>query len=209
MKWYQTLCIACGIAFLVPSFASAQPVPPPPPGQPGMMAPGKPGAHNNGKKPDNKKDDKNAHGPQGPAGHGPQGPAGHGPAKPAPMSPAPKPPVSPAHPAPHGPAIPPPPAPHNPMTHGMHPNDFDNLVHSIKRANFKADKLSRIKAAARSNHFTSRQVKELMQALDFDNDRVEAACALYPRVIDHNNWFMVFDALAFSSNRHRVEACSR
>lgn len=209
MKWYQTLCIACGIALFAPSIASAQPVP----AHHGSAASNAKGNSHHDKKHDkdkdkDKKDEKKGHG----SNHKPDvvkpvRPDFH-PAAPAQPSHRPAP-AHPSHPVP-GPAAPAHPVPtHDPMIHGMHPHEFEHLVHSVKHSNFKADKVNLIKVAARSNRFTSDQVKILMDSLAFDNDRVEVACTLYPHVVDRQNWFKIFDSLKFSSSRHRIEACSR
>ena len=89
----------------------------------------------------------------------------------------------------------------------MHPSDFANLLDSIDRATFKGDKLNVIRSAS-SNYFTCSQVKQIILRLTFDSDRVEAACMLYPSVVDRNNWFTVLDAATFSSSRDAISNCA-
>ena len=217
MKIHQILGFVCGLLLVVPAYVSAQPAPPPHNG-PGMMAPGNNGKHKGNNKHNDKKDHKDDkdHGPGAGPGHAPHPPMSPAPA-PRPAAspvPPPKPVATPALPppppkaAPHPVPPPPPPIIHDPHRDGMAPHEFDSLIHSIDRANFKADKLNRILNAAKHDHFTSRQVQTLLRHLNFDNDRVKAACALYDHVVDRGNWHIVYDALDYQVNRNYVMHCS-
>ncbi len=211
MKRSQLLSLVFGLALLVPSMALAQPGhPQPQPGQP-MMAPGQPGHPGPNAKPNDPhaQPGPNNHGPApapgkpgpGPAPHhGPAPAPHHGPAPAPHHGPVPPPPVI-VHPAP----VPPPPAPQAVMNH----HDFERLLRSIDRAPFKGDKLSRIQSAAATNRFSSQQAKELLQHLSFDNDRVKAACSLYPSVVDAANWHIVYEAFSYPASHAQVRHCSR
>lgn len=233
MKRSCLLSLVFGLALLVPSMALAQPGHPQPgqPGQP-MMAPGQPGHPGQpGPGPNAKPKPNVPHAQPGPNNHGPApapGKPGPGPMKPAPApaphhgpAPAPAPHHGPAPaPAPHhgpapvppppvvvhpAPVPPPPPAPQIVMNH----QDFARLLRSIDRAPFKADKLARVQSAAATNRFSSQQAKELLTHLNFDSDRVKAACSLYPSVVDAANWHIVYEALSYSSSHAQVRHCSR
>ena len=190
MKWYVKALLAAGLAVAIPATASAQPAPP----KHAKPAPAKPGAH----KPT---------------------PAKPAPAKPAPAKPGhgapvppPKPIMPPVQPFPHAkPANHPMPVPHDyrAEVHGMHPHDFANLLNQIDRANFKNDRIHHVKTAADHHKFTSEQVRIILTHLEFENNRIDAACALYPAVVDRKNWDVVYSALQFPHSRDRIHHCIR
>ena len=97
------------------------------------------------------------------------------------------------------------------MRCGMSDNQFANLKQAVKSESFSDDKINVIQSAASSgNTFLVSQVIEIMNTMSFDDDKVAAATAMYPNVCDTNNWYLVYDALTFSSSkdtlRNKTEA---
>jgi len=80
------------------------------------------------------------------------------------------------------------------------PAAFDGLLQSVRRGGFADAQLEIVRAAAPVNYFTVDQVVSLMKAIPFDDTRIEVAVLLYPRIVDPDRWFKVFDAFAFSQS---------
>lgn len=78
---------------------------------------------------------------------------------------------------------------------------FEMLVQTMKRESFDNGKTSIAFQAIDRNYFTSEQVKQLMNTMSFDKGKVEVAKAAYRKTIDKNNFFIVYDALSFSSSK--------
>lgn len=100
------------------------------------------------------------------------------------------------------PAPAPEPAPAQPMNSGQ----MQSLLAQINGASFSDDKVQVVKSAASSNWFTCSQVIAVMQALNFDDDRVEAAAIMHPRVVNKDEWYTVYSGLGFSSSRDKLRA---
>ena len=84
------------------------------------------------------------------------------------------------------------------------PNDFARLLQSLRRETFDSGKLSFVRTVSRMNSFSSEQARQLLEQFDFDNDRVEAAVLLYPRLTDPENFFRVLEVFSFDSGRESV-----
>lgn len=102
---------------------------------------------------------------------------------------------------------PPPPPNGNPgplppvITGAMSTSDFQRLQQQITAATFPADQMNVIGAAASRNRFTVDQVIALMRMMAFDDNRVEIAVLLAPRVVDGQRFYLTLDALQFPSSK--------
>ena len=84
------------------------------------------------------------------------------------------------------------------------PRDFEKLLRSLRTETFDSGKLSFIKSMSRTNHFNSKQVRQLLSEFDFDTDREEAAVVLHPRTIDPHDFYLALKAFADDSRRSAV-----
>ena len=179
MKWYQTIILACGLAIIAPQISMAQP------GHPGQHNDHHNGVHpgNHGKDSDKKADKKDDRGPQHnhPGMNHPNNQGHPGADK--------------NHPVP----------PHHPGMKEMDPREFSHLLNSISKPAVGANKLARIRAAAKSNYFTADQVRQLMKAVRMENDKISVAVELYRRVIDRHNWHVIYSALTFAASKHEID----
>ena len=98
----------------------------------------------------------------------------------------------PGPPGPHGPHEPP--GPHGPPA--ATPEDFDIILQAIKKRWPDRERVALIREMGTGGRFTSAQVRALLERFDFDDDRVEAAVLLYPKVVDQESFFQVLDALS-------------
>ena len=79
--------------------------------------------------------------------------------------------------------------------------EFDGLVWSIQRARWSGERVAMIRDAARHSRFTSAQVVALVELVAFSSQRVEAAAALYPSVVDPWSFHAVYDCIPFWGDR--------
>jgi len=82
----------------------------------------------------------------------------------------------------------------------MSDGEFNDLKNSIEKVSFESSKKELIEMAAVSNEFSSRQVKELLQMLSFENSKLELAKSLYSKTCDKNNYFTIADVFSFESS---------
>ena len=68
----------------------------------------------------------------------------------------------------------------------------------------RKDKLAVLASATKGRLFTCNQVVRLMGAFSFGSDQVDAAAMLHPHVADPENWFTVYQALTFDSDRRKL-----
>jgi hypothetical protein len=81
---------------------------------------------------------------------------------------------------------------------------FNSLVGAVRGASFDDDKVGVVKDAARGNWFTIGQVATLMGLLAFDEGKIEAAVAAWPKVVDPQNSFELYKKLAFDDSRAQL-----
>lgn len=87
---------------------------------------------------------------------------------------------------------------------------FGALFERVNRASFSTDKLSQIELASRSSGFRADQIKRLLGALAFSQDKMRALGLLAPRLVDPQNGGLILEAFPFSSDRERaVQILSR
>lgn len=82
--------------------------------------------------------------------------------------------------------------------------EMHHLVHAIDQASYSNDKLAVLRDAARYAWFDTAQVMTLMDRFSFSADKVKAAALLYPRVLDPNHFYQVYQHLTFSSARQQL-----
>jgi hypothetical protein len=83
----------------------------------------------------------------------------------------------------------------------MSPAEFRALLESFAAARFADDRVALVRTVAQHSLFTVEQVVHLMKAADFDDTRVKIAVLLYPRVVDLEAWYRVYEAVDFDGSR--------
>ncbi|MBA2544466.1 MAG: DUF4476 domain-containing protein [Deltaproteobacteria bacterium] len=81
---------------------------------------------------------------------------------------------------------------------------FNQLVAAVRGASFDDDKVGVVKDASRGNWFTANQIATLMGLLSFDEGKIDAAVAAWPRVVDPQNSFVLYKKLAFDDSRETL-----
>lgn len=87
---------------------------------------------------------------------------------------------------------------------GMAAADFEMLKATVNGKTFDSDKLSILKMAMLNNHFTANQVTQLVSLFDFESNKVAVAKALYSKVVDKGNYYLVNNAFNFSSSSEEL-----
>lgn len=82
----------------------------------------------------------------------------------------------------------------------MNSSDFASAKSTISSQSFASSKVTVAKQVANSNCFTADQVKELVQLMDFESDKLEVAKYCYTHTYDKGNYFKINDAFDFSSS---------
>jgi len=77
---------------------------------------------------------------------------------------------------------------------------FNQLVSSINAQSFGSDQLNVLRQALGSNYITCNQLVQLLTLFDFDSDRVDAAVAAFPSLVDPQNAFTLSSSFDFSSS---------
>jgi hypothetical protein len=81
------------------------------------------------------------------------------------------------------------------------PMDFDQVYRAVDAESFSDDKVRVLKSAVIDRWFTVAQVKKMMGTTAFGGEKVQIAALMHPRVVDMNNWFTVYGALTFDSEK--------
>lgn len=84
------------------------------------------------------------------------------------------------------------------------PDELARIQGAIEQASFSKDKLAVLRSASRERAFTSEQVLTLVRGFSFGNDKVEAAALLHPKVVDPENWYVVYGAFDFESDKRKL-----
>ena len=116
-------------------------------------------------------------------------------------------PLGPAGPAWAAPAAPPAvqPAP-PPMTRAA----FATLLMQLQRRSFGDEQLGLLRDALRRGHyFTCEQAGQLMRASALSDDQVKIAAALYPQIIDPENFSQLVSMLSRESDRQKLRTLVR
>jgi len=81
---------------------------------------------------------------------------------------------------------------------------FTPLLRGLSAESFDEGKIFYIMQVGRSHHFTSAQASKLLSEFDFDDERANAAIALYPYVVDPENFPTVLKVFSFDDGREAV-----
>jgi hypothetical protein len=87
--------------------------------------------------------------------------------------------------------------------------ELSQIRRAIAAESFGDDQLAVLRAASQGRHFTSAQVLSLMEQFTFSDERIDAAVLLYPQVLDQQNWYTVYSALSFSSDKSTLRSRTR
>ena len=83
-------------------------------------------------------------------------------------------------------------------------SDFDSVVAAVDSESFSSGKLTVLRDASRARWFSVNQVQRLMGLFTFGKDMVDAGAILHPRTVDLENWYLVYSAFTFDSDKDKL-----
>ncbi|MCX8112819.1 MAG: DUF4476 domain-containing protein [Bacteroidia bacterium] len=83
---------------------------------------------------------------------------------------------------------------------------FLQALRTLRQEPFEQTRLEIARGIARQNCLLAQDVRDMMQALDFENSRLELAKFAYDYTHDLSNYFIVSEAFQFSSSREALMA---
>jgi hypothetical protein len=84
--------------------------------------------------------------------------------------------------------------------------EVKKILSTMDSESFSDGRLDILRSATKRRILTVAQVKQLMEAFPFGDDKVTAAAMLFPQVTDTENWYTVYAALDFDSDRKALRA---
>jgi hypothetical protein len=87
---------------------------------------------------------------------------------------------------------------------GLTDSQFAYFAESVREAFFESDRMDLVRTAAASNSFTASQVIQIMNIMDFESYKIEAAAAMYHSLCDYSEWYLVYSALTYSSSSEEL-----
>ncbi|MBN2611131.1 MAG: DUF4476 domain-containing protein [Bacteroidales bacterium] len=88
-------------------------------------------------------------------------------------------------------------------------SEFMRLKENISNAPFSDSKKQILAASAANHFFVIEQVIEVLDMLSFDDSKFEAIQILYPKVLDRENSYLLFNCLTFSSTKEKFDSYIR
>lgn len=87
----------------------------------------------------------------------------------------------------------------------MSDGSFSQFLNVItKNASFDEDKIGLVNQQMRTTFFTSEQIRTLLKTMSFDKNRLTLAKSVYSKCVDRTNYFVVYDAFDFESNKREL-----
>ncbi|MEO0472034.1 MAG: DUF4476 domain-containing protein [Bacteroidota bacterium] len=92
-----------------------------------------------------------------------------------------------------------------PCFDGMESYRFSEAIDAIRSQSFSRERMQMARQIVSSNCVSSRQVKRILKQFRFDKDQVAFAQFAYHKVVDPENYHVIFDVFDFSSSVNRVQ----
>jgi len=90
------------------------------------------------------------------------------------------------------------------LNNSISPNQFENMLNAIDDETFSDDQLQMAKRITRSNYLTANQIKRIAHIFSFEDTRLKYLKFAYQFCRDKNNYWIVNDALTFSSSKREL-----
>lgn len=87
----------------------------------------------------------------------------------------------------------------------MQDQEFDQLIRSLEQAPFDPDKKKIIRTCANNNYFMVDQAIVLASKFSFDNDKLDVIKVLYPRLLDYDKNYLLYNCFTFSDGKNKLE----
>jgi hypothetical protein len=83
--------------------------------------------------------------------------------------------------------------------------EVDRLIKGMAARPFEDEKMSLARQVLGQSTIYAEDLKRVLEGLHFDKQKLELAKQLYPRVYDPRNFYVVYDAFRFDSDRRELE----
>ena len=83
--------------------------------------------------------------------------------------------------------------------------DFNQLLKSIKDADFEGEKIRVLEMAAKHRHFSSKQVGQLVDAYDFSAGKLKAVELTAARLTDPQNGYKILEHFDFDADKQKAQ----
>ena len=87
----------------------------------------------------------------------------------------------------------------------MQPAEVEQLMDALKKRPFDDDKMVLARQVLRESTFYAEDLKRVLMLFSFDSKKLELAKALYHNTYDKRNFYLVYDAFRFNSDRRELE----
>ena len=93
----------------------------------------------------------------------------------------------------------------NRMGQAMSDREFSGVMESISKEWFETNKIKSVTQIISGNYFTTAQVKQMVLLFSFETNKLDVAKQAYAHTIDKSNYYMINDALFFSSSKAELD----
>jgi hypothetical protein len=87
--------------------------------------------------------------------------------------------------------------------------ELEEILARLRKASFDDGRAKTLESAATERGFTCAQVVQLVKTFSFGDGQVNAVRILNPRIVDRQNFFKIYDAFTFDSDKDRVRAIEK
>lgn len=84
---------------------------------------------------------------------------------------------------------------------GLSDAELRAVIDRIDAAAYGDDQLALVRSVAKASYVTADQAVAVMKACDWEDTRIEVAVLLYPRLVDGDQAYRLYDGLTYSSSR--------
>jgi hypothetical protein len=98
-----------------------------------------------------------------------------------------------------------PPAPPQPQVYPVSEDQLQSLMRAIQKESFGDGKLRVLESAAPTQYFLVPQVMKILQKFSFGEDKLDAVRVLWPRVLDRENAYQLYQAFSFPAEKDELK----
>lgn len=88
-------------------------------------------------------------------------------------------------------------------------SEFDQVLQRIKSQWFGSAKMNTAKEELARRHFTTLQVRQVLQLFASESDKLELARLSYRTVVDNRNFYQLYDVFSFQSSKEELDRYTR
>ena len=86
----------------------------------------------------------------------------------------------------------------------METTSFNSFLQMLRSESFDNTRQTLAKQTIRENYFTASQIKDIVEIFSYENSKLDIAKFAYDRCVDKNNYFIINQALTYSSSKEEL-----